>query len=513
MNLITDPILTLSDGDRVSLPALFAAMAQGRVRGFPALRPHQRPAWHMFLVQLGALALWQAGREDVPEEAADWAVYLRKLTRDHPGDAPWRLVVEERGKPAFLQPPDPGGLRWATVETPDALDLLITSRNHDLKQTVARYAAAEDWVFALVSLQTSEGYGGAGNHGIARMNRGSSSRPMLGLASSRTGDVSVDPSGWWSRDVRQLLAARAAGRAGGIGAVGGPGLLWCLDWPEGEQLDLRALDPWFIETCRRVRLREAEGSLSAQRSTSKAAHIDARIFKGNVGDPWAPIHRTEGKSFTLSGGDFDYSQLCKLLFSGDWASPLLAQPGSDETGDMLLVAEGLARGNSKTEGFKSRVVPVPGKVLPFFASNTAAALSKAQMDEIGGFDAALRDALVLMAAGGDRDAVEKKHYARTTSARKRFDRTADRIFFASLWQRLEVASQSDDAVFETKRAFLAALMKEAKAELDAALPTIPCAVIHRPRAEARARRKFMGTLQNNDACRAMFIQEETDVAV
>ena len=37
MNLITDPILTLSDGDRVSLPALFAAMAQGRVRGFPGV--------------------------------------------------------------------------------------------------------------------------------------------------------------------------------------------------------------------------------------------------------------------------------------------------------------------------------------------------------------------------------------------------------------------------------------------------------------------------------------------
>ena len=76
-----------------------------------------------------------------------------------------------------------------------------------------------------------------------------------------------------------------------------------------------------------------------------------------------------------------------------------------------------------------------------------------------------------------------------------------------------MASQSDDAVFEAKRAFLAALMKEAKAELDTALPSIPCAVIHRPRAEARARRKFMGTLQNNDACRAMFIQEATDVAV
>ena len=60
------------------------------------------------------------------------------------------------------------------------------------------------------------------------------------------------------------------------------------------------------------------------------------------------------------------------MFSGDWAVPLLARPGNDETGDMLLVAEALSRGNSKTEGFKSRVVPVPGKVLPFFSTETMA---------------------------------------------------------------------------------------------------------------------------------------------
>ena len=71
--------------------------------------------------------------------------------------------------------------------------MLITSRNHDLKQNVARQAEPEDWVFALVSLQTSEGYGGSGNQGIARMNGGSSSRPMLGLAPAQSGIVSVNP--------------------------------------------------------------------------------------------------------------------------------------------------------------------------------------------------------------------------------------------------------------------------------------------------------------------------------
>ena len=68
MNLLTDPILTLSSGDKVSLPALFAEMARGQARGFPALRPHQRPAWHMFLVQLAVLSLHAANRDDLPAD-------------------------------------------------------------------------------------------------------------------------------------------------------------------------------------------------------------------------------------------------------------------------------------------------------------------------------------------------------------------------------------------------------------------------------------------------------------
>ena len=77
MNLLTDRLLTISDNTKVSLPELFAAMARGEVQGFPAMRPHQRPAWHMFLVQLGALSLWAAGRDTVPAEPTDWAAILR----------------------------------------------------------------------------------------------------------------------------------------------------------------------------------------------------------------------------------------------------------------------------------------------------------------------------------------------------------------------------------------------------------------------------------------------------
>lgn len=514
MNLLTEPLITLAGGEKVTLPGLFAAMAKAEAKGFPALRPHQRPAWHMFLVQLGALSMWNADRDCPPDAAEDWAEDLRRLTPEHPDDAPWRLFVEERDVPAFLQPPDPGGLKWSKVETPDALDLLITARNHDLKQTVAKQATVEDWVFALVSLQTCAGYDGRGNCGIARMNGGSSSRPMLGLAPARDKDLAIDPSAWWARDVERLVGSRKAGQHGGAGAVGGQALLWCFDWPASHQFDIRELDPWFIEVCRRVRLTHTNGRVAAERSTSKAARIEAKVFNGNVGDPWAPVHKTKGKSLTLGSGDFDYKRLSELMFSGDWAVPLLARPGSEEPRDMLLVAEALSRGNSRTDGFKSRVVTVPGRVVSFLFSNTpssAPEISKAQLQEIGEFDAALRYAIALMAAGGDRDGIKREHYRRADPACRRFDRVADRLFFPSLWRRVEAGANNDpDAEEEAKVAFLSKLYEAAMAELKGTLPAIPCPTIRRPRGEARASRAFTSRIRREYP--VLFQREETNVA-
>ncbi len=514
MNLLADPILTLDGRPRASLPALLAALARGEVRGFPALRPHQRPAWHMFLVQLGALALWTAVRDRPPLDVQTWAEALRGLTPDHPDDSPWRLAVADRSKPAFLQAPAPDGLRWSEVATPDALDMLITARNHDLKQGIARQAMAEDWVYALVSLQTCEGYGGKGNSGIARMNGGSSSRPLLGLAPTRSEDMSIDPSAWWARDVKLLLAAREKGGHGDVGTPGGPALLWCLDWPEGRQLDFRTLDPWFIEICRRVRLTESGGRLSAQRATSKGTRIDAKALRGNTGDPWTPVD-TSGKSLTLGErGDFHYRRLYDLLFSGNWNRPFLACPGDGESGDMVVVAEAIARGNSKTGGFRSRVVPVPGKIVPLISSGGIGSLASEQMKEIESFDKALGYALALTAAGGKSEAgaVGKKHFAHAGPARKRFDRAADRLFFPSLWRRAGVATESDDAAFEAKRAFLADLWEAAKTEFEAALPSIPCPAVLRPRAEARARRALRNRIWKH-YYHELFDREGADDAV
>ncbi|MCB1407569.1 MAG: hypothetical protein KDK01_15270, partial [Rhodobacteraceae bacterium] len=322
-----------------SLPGLLAAMARGEVQGYPALRPHQRPAWHMFLVQLSALALDAAGRRDLPVVEDEWRAALRALTPGFPDDEPWHLIGADRTRPAFLQPADPGGLKWTDVATPDALDMLITSRNHDVKREIARHAAPQDWLFALVSLQTMEGFGGAGNYGIARMNGGSSSRVLLGLAPARAGSPRIDPSAWWARDVTSLLQARSG--------ITGKALIWLEPWPEGRSLDLSALDPLFIEVCRRIRLVAITGAIHAQRSTSKAARLAGKDAKGNTGDPWAPVHLAEGKSLTLGDRDWTHELLVELMFGvpPKWAVPPLAQRQAQDANEpMLLVAEAFARG-------------------------------------------------------------------------------------------------------------------------------------------------------------------------
>ena len=169
---------------------------------------------------------------------------------------------------------------------------------------------------------------------------------MLSLAPAPHMRPVPDASSWWRRDVLALIALRQNGDEIAPGTPGGLALLWAVDWPEGRQLDLTKLDPWFIEVCRRIRLEQGANGLMARRSTSAAARIDAKAFKGAVGDPWAPITAEDPpKSLTLGDGDFTYRRLSDLLFSNEWQIPPLANPIKGE-GDCVLVAEALSRGNS-----------------------------------------------------------------------------------------------------------------------------------------------------------------------
>lgn len=508
-NLITEPLINTAPNTLASLPELLARLTRDEVESYPSLRPHQAPAWHMFLVQLAALALNRVAMDVLPDKEEEWARALRGLTPDFPKDEPWCLVVEDESKPAFMQPPIPEGVNLSnSVSTPDALDLLITSRNHDLKQAVAQKAEAEDWVFALISLQTGEGFGGAKNYGIVRMNGGSSSRPMLGLAPLRQKDSKLiwpRPGLWFRRDLTVLLATREEETANygylGYTAKDGLGLTWTVPWPDGEQLRLQSLDIWFIEVCRRIRLSMQDGQIIGFRGTSSAPRIAAKGMNGAIGDPWAPVHKTESKSLTLSGGDFDYRRLVDLLFSGDWNMPLLAQPASSDSGNgtLALIAQALSRGNSKTEGFKSRILPIGGEIARALGPRRKELheLALQQIEEIGKLDKVIRAALALVAAGGDSEKRRKEHYAFAKDASAAFDHAADEIFFQHLWVRFEAQENGLDALQAQQQEFARELFTRAKTIVEAAIPSVPCSRLFRPRAEARARQFFQRAVRNS----------------
>ena len=456
----------------------------------------------MFRVQLAALAMDGAGASEPPQEEGAWRDLLLALTK---GQAePWALVVEDRSRPAFLQPPDPGGLKWEPVATPDALDLLITSKNHDLKAAVAAQATPEDWVYALVSLQTSEGYGGKWNYGIARMNGGKSSRVLLGLAPAGQ-DGRPDPSSWWRRDLNLVLRNTNAPT---VLTRGGPTLLWTLPWPEGHQLHVTQMDPLAIEVCRRIRLTLAKGAIKAERATSKAARVDAEGFNGDLDDPWAPISRngSKVKALTLGeGGRFNYRRMVDLLSEKDWRAPLAARRDECEAaGDVVVIAEALARGE-KTEGLQSRILPMPKRVRQ--AKNLPARLStvaQAQIVEVKNAGAALREAVALFAAGGDYEKLKedkkkpfpkRKLWPRSNEAHDRLEAFADRIFFDHLWVRITAIEEGDDARAKTTRAFRSALVEAARTELTRAFGAVPCARIHAPRARTRAKSRLESALR------------------
>lgn len=474
-NLLSEPLIETDIG-WLTLPGVFAAMAQGEITNFTGLRAHQRPAWHMFLVQLGVLAASRAGHSDLPCDEEIWREALRGVSPGFGDDAPWCLISPETA-PAFLQPPTSKDGKWTDVDTPDALDMLITSRGHDLKTAVARHARPQDWIYALVSVQTMEGYSGPTWNGIARMNGGSSSRAMVTLAPALPDGKTVHPSQWWRRDACRLLRNRSVGN--------GLGLVWLMPWEGDAQLSVgKDLDPLFIEICRRIRLFERDGKLMARKAGSKAARIAS--VNGLTDDPWAPISIEKPRSYTLGdSGAFTYRTLRDLTMSGKWTPASLAKADEDEAGrTMLLVAEAFARGNSKTGGFRSRVVPMSKTVARRMLTTTATDQSAYLMEDISRVDKALGNSLALLAANGLRDGVKKDHYARVITARAQLDEHADQMFFPVLWDMLE--ADGDTARLARRALCMSDLADIARTIFSEQCSAIPCKAVMRPRAEARA---------------------------
>jgi CRISPR system Cascade subunit CasA len=529
MNLLFDPLISVQrhDGsvDQYTLPGVMAALSTDQVRDFPGLRPHQRTAWHSLLVQVGALGCLHQGSAVPTGSGDEWRDWLLSLTPDWPNGEAWALVNANVQQPAFLQPPEPSGSLkdFKEICCADDLDVLVKSRNHDVKQSIMVDAPPEQWIFALVMLQTRQGYYGSGNYGISRMNGAYSNRPFFG----------VRPQGgvgrWFQRDLRELGRYRAEllREYPAYRASGGLGLLWLPAWDGTASLQPSDLDPWYVEICRRVRLEAQEDArLVARIAGSKAARIDTKGLFGCTGDPWTPLvlEGTRRKSLTPQQQHFGYRLLAPIIFpSGGSEARIhrslsqIVSPLDDQDG-LTVIASALVRGDGRTEGFYERSIPVSRNSRQGFIYAPTDAAAKSAQERVD--EASLLSREVLYPAAltiftgapskGERKRDDDTAKARARSVCDEFERAVDKDFFEALNEELD-AIDDETARDAVRGTWLRSIGERARDTLHEAQSRAPDSAMRHYRIRSRAQSIFEQQWHRHFGARGLSLAEARPV--
>jgi CRISPR system Cascade subunit CasA len=506
MNLLIDPVFRAETPDgmeRFNLPQLLEALGQDRVESLLGLQRHQEDAFHIFLCYLAGAVLVGEDQTDPAQTAEFWREGIRRLT-GREDDCAWTLVVEDVTLPAFMQPPVLKKADFAAfkpkAKTPDALDVLPTAKNHDVKSSKSSGQTEDVWIYALVSLQTMSGFFGQGNYGIARMNGGFGSRAMVSLGyGQRLG-------GCWSRDMARLLGLRGSLLNGPWGyRDDGLVLLWTAGWDLQSSFGLKALDPFFIEIARAVRLESSNGVIAALGASTKAPRVAATDTGGVLGDPWTPINRNDKKkgqsALTVSATGLTPELLRNLIFADGYepADMQLADAGHEGQG-CRFNATVLVRGQGTTDGFHHAAIPVPaGRARRLFnrstgENNRLAELSKEALQDAREMqNRVLKTALFSLLEGGrntdkiDWEKREVKDWWK--SAETQFNQSWADDFFPWLWRQAEQEDKS-----AARLEWLKALRDKARAVLDDALARYPARAGRHYRAHVKADGLFTGML-------------------
>ena len=501
-NLLTDPLFRVETSDgliRLDLPGLLEAYGTDRVESLPGLQRHQEDAFHIFLCYLAGAVLARERQAEPRQTATFWREGIRRLTFADGGvdESAWMLVVADPTKPAFLQAPCPTTADFQTFKlkarTPDALDLLATAKNHDVKSIRATRPDPEDWIYALVSLQTMSGFFGRDNYGIARMYTGTGSRPIVAIDyTSRRG------SRWRDHTIR-LLELRA-GLLQGVWHYRTDGLVctWVSPWNLHTSLAINALDPFFIEMCRPIRLVDSGDYLHAMGTSSKTPRIAAKETNGNLGDPWIPINQKKLSALTVSANGLTPDLLRELIFEDGFILTPLQRPDPSRPGQSChFTASVLVRGQGTTDGFHHVAVSIPGTVTWRLFQRSPerdglASLSKTAIGDSGTMqNKVLKPAvLCLLEAGPKQVDLDKREINVWWNHTQRdFVAAWSADFFPWLWRTAENPDQE-----VARLAWLQALRVKAKVALENAITRYPIRTGRRFRAQIRAEGLFHGLL-------------------
>jgi CRISPR system Cascade subunit CasA len=467
-----------------SLPEVMAALQADAVASFDGLQAHQEQAWYAFLVQLAAMIRTRTGRTG-DLGSSDWRAGCLDLAEGN--ENAWCLVVDDVTEPAFLQSPVPeGSLDEAKyksdIPSPSSLDVLVTSKNHDVKQTPIRYPRTEHWIYALITLQTMEGFLGRGNYGIARMNGGFGNRPLVGLAPG------LSFGERFRRDVRVLMQTHDETEL--WDADGRFKLLWTEPWDgtKASAISLENCDPYVIEICRRIRFTLEAGGLTCWRANTKGQRLNVpSSLSGQTEDPWTPIDKGEDKALTLGGSGFTYRKLADIL-GGNYDRPMTLERQAQDDGAMYVTARSLVRGQGKTEGLHQRDIWVPGEASGFFSRGSdirqkLAEISEQRVEMAQEVESrVLRPAVAALLTGGRRD--EQPDWDVVQPWIDAFDSRVNEVFFEKLWGAAGLDKREAQTEWEHF------LKIQARKQFEAASENVPIPDLRKWRALSAARSIF-----------------------
>ncbi len=530
-NILTERLIRMdkSDGSRVeiSLPEVYAALMADEVDAFPALRPHHRHTWHAFLVQLGVMAMHRAGVNAPPADPTEWAEIIRGLTPAYPDDEPWQLVVDDITLPAFMQPPalsadklseylyenkkgryEPENGKKQPVYTPDELDMLVTSKNHDVKSAVASSVQVDDWIFTLISLQTGAAQDGKGNYSVSRIRSAYSARPAFSLAPCEQEGVLR-----WGlhvqRDISVLLERRGEVLNTRQFNDNGLALLWLCSWHGDEGELLRHVDPFYIEICRRVRLRVDNGQLLAVLANSKVPRIN-KTQQGRTGDPWTPVD-DQGMALNVGPTGFMYKRISHFLAS--WNHPILLESTyTEEHSHTLLVARSLKRNTWKhgmTEGYAERVIPLnPDAMRRPGALRALGEVANDRIEDVDKVQRILSHAIQIFLGRGETDKVSREHRNLARPWLNQLDEIVDVRFFEHL--QAEFKAHDRDERQRIRNNWQRDVVNRARLVLADAMDSLPCPEIERYKARVRAEGLFEGRIRGNHGLPSLFTEKGVD---
>lgn len=510
-NLLNERLLhyrSTATGERIAttLPELFVALAQDAVRDFPALRPHQRHPWHAFLVQLAAIVLHQTKRAEPFATADDWRAALLALTPDEPDGAAWCLVSPP-DRPAFMQAAVMAGLdgKWETSTAADEIDVLKTSKNHDLKSRRMTRSMTEDWLYALISVQTQSPSDSGSYKESSRMDGGWGRRPGIGI---------VPPGGYgarWLRDLRILLSER-----GNIAEIyglerNGVALTWLVPWDgaASSAFQISQLDPFYIEIARRIRFVLNAGNIVAKTTTTPNSRINP-VGGGLTGDIWSPIDSDQDgkKVLTVRTAGFGYKTAANLVVPGKVEfSPSMKIQRTDPAVGLKLLMQSIAWGPKNTNhGYHERIVLIGKKMAAMLAAmrspeiSKLGEISKARVEQIGEVNWMLVQALRDLFSKAEQVSHDKtKDVPESIQSKAKvfaepFEAQCDANFFPEFIEEIEAEPQAREAV---RNAWLLMLAERAEQVLRTAFVAGPRSCQLRYRAQSAALARLQSTMRGS----------------